>query len=41
MFQEAIRRSVLEVIDGITEAKGLRAVSEAERMPILRDVWGR
>ena len=36
MFQEAVHHSVLEVIDGLTSAKGIRALSEAERKPIIR-----
>lgn len=36
MFQEAVHAAVLEVIDGLTQAKGLRALSEEERKPILR-----
>jgi hypothetical protein len=36
MFQESVRNAVNEVIDGITTAKGIRALSEAERKPILR-----
>ena len=38
MFQESIRMAVLEVIDGITKAKGIRALSELERKPILSDI---
>ena len=34
-FQESVRLAVLEVLDQITEAKGLRLLSEAERKPIL------
>lgn len=36
MFQEAIHAAVLEVIDGMTSARGIRALSELERKPILR-----
>jgi len=35
MFQELVRSAVLEVIDQLTEAKGLRALSELDRKPIL------
>jgi hypothetical protein len=38
MFQEAIRHSVLEVVDGLTSAKGVRALTELERKPILREL---
>jgi hypothetical protein len=37
MFQTAVHAAVLEVIDGMTSAKGVRALSELERKPILRD----
>ena len=36
MFQDAVHSSVLEVVDGMTSAKGVRALSELERKPILR-----
>jgi len=38
MFQEAVSRAVWEVVDEISQAKGLRALSELERKPILRDL---
>jgi hypothetical protein len=38
MFQEAVHAAVLEVIDGMTSAKGIRALSELERKPILRSL---
>lgn len=41
MFQEAVRHAVLEVIDEITTAKGLRALTESERKPILREFYKR
>lgn len=37
MFQSSIHSAVLEVIDGLTKARGLRGLSELERKPILRD----
>ncbi len=37
MFQSAVHAAVLEVIDELTTAKGLRALSELERKPILRE----
>jgi hypothetical protein len=36
MFQEAIHKAVLEVIDCMTTNKGIRALSEAERKPVIR-----
>lgn len=41
MFQGAIHAAVLEVIDEMTTAKGLRALTELERKPILRDFFKR
>lgn len=41
MFQECVRLSVLEVIDGMTSAKGLRALSDLERKPILKELFKR
>lgn len=35
MFQGAVHTAVLEVIDGLTKANGLRALSEDERKPVL------
>lgn len=39
MFQESIRTAVNEVIDGNTQAKGLRMMSELERKPILSNLF--
>jgi hypothetical protein len=36
MFQEAVHNAVLEVIDCMTANKGIRALSEAERKPIMK-----
>lgn len=36
MFQESIRHSVLDVIDSMTTAKGLRALTEDERKPVMK-----
>ncbi len=41
MFQDSIASAVLEVIDGITKAKGLRPLTELERKPILSDFFKR
>ena len=41
MFQTAVHAEVLAVIDGMTKAKGIRALSEDERKPILRDFFQR
>lgn len=37
MFQQAVHAAVLEAVDQITSAKGIRALSEFERKPILRE----
>jgi hypothetical protein len=39
MFQESIRLAVHEVIDELTKAKGIRALSESERAPIMNDLF--
>jgi hypothetical protein len=36
MFQQAVHNAVLEVIDCVTAEKGVRALTEAERKPILK-----
>jgi hypothetical protein len=41
MFQESIRAAVLEAVDGLTSAKGHRALTELERKPILRGLQPR
>jgi hypothetical protein len=41
MFQESVHNAVLEVIDGLTTAKGIRALSELERKPVMRNFFGR
>ncbi len=41
MFQSSVHTAVMEVIDGMTSAKGVRALSELERKPILRDLYRR
>lgn len=41
MYQKAVHAAVLEVVDGIMSAKGLRALSPEERKPTLRSFLGR
>jgi hypothetical protein len=36
MFQQAVHNAVLEVMDCMTENKGVRAMTEAERKPIMK-----
>lgn len=40
MFQSAVHGAVLEIVDKMTTAKGLRALTELERKPILRGFRG-
>jgi hypothetical protein len=40
MFQTATHTAVLEVIDSITTSQGLKALTEAERKPIMREFFG-
>lgn len=37
MFQQTVHLAVLEVIDELSRTKGLRALTELERKPIMRD----
>lgn len=39
MFQKAVHNAVLEVIDEMTNAKGLRALAEGERKPVMREFY--
>jgi hypothetical protein len=39
MFRAAINQAVQEVVDQMRDAKGLRALTELERKPILRDFF--
>ncbi|TKJ32907.1 MAG: hypothetical protein CEE38_22050 [Planctomycetes bacterium B3_Pla] len=41
MFQDSVHSAVLEVIGQATEAKGLKALSELERKPVLSDLLKR
>jgi uncharacterized metal-binding protein len=41
MFQTAVHSAVLEVIDGLTKAAGVRALSDGDRKPIMRAFHGR
>jgi hypothetical protein len=38
MFQESVRRAVNDTIDGLMSAQGLRALTEAEKQPTIRDL---
>ena len=41
MVQSSINNAIQDVIKSITTAKGIRELSEAERKPIMRDLFGR
>ena len=41
MFQSSVHSSVLQVVDAITQAKGLKALSLDERKPIMREFYQR
>lgn len=41
MFQSLTHSAVLEVVDGLMTAKGLRALPDLERKPVLRDFFQR
>ena len=37
MFQDTVHSAVMEILDGMSSAKGLRVLSELERKPIMRE----
>lgn len=41
MFQTSTHHAILEVIDGMTAVHGLRALSESERTPIMKEFFGK
>jgi len=41
MFQDSVHAAVLEVIDDLIKAQGLRALSELERKPVMRELFKR
>jgi hypothetical protein len=41
MFQSMVHAAVLDVIDPLLQAKGVRALSELERKPIMRELYQR
>lgn len=41
MFQKAAHNAVLDVIDAMTNEKGLRALTESERKPTMREFYRR
>ncbi|HZS09331.1 MAG TPA: hypothetical protein VFD58_31140 [Blastocatellia bacterium] len=41
MFQEAVHAAVMQVVDEITKARGVRALSESQRKPIMMEFYRR
>jgi hypothetical protein len=41
MFQAAVKAAIEEVLDGLLKAKGLRALTDEEKKPIMRGFFGR
>ena len=41
MFESAVHGAVMEAVDELTTTKGIRALSEFERKPIMRELSGR
>jgi len=41
MFQKAVHNAVMEVIDSMTTNKGVRALSETDRRPIMKEFYSR
>jgi hypothetical protein len=41
MFQSAVHAAVLEVVDQVTSAKGIRPLTELERKPVMREFYQR
>lgn len=39
MFQSVTHGAVLSALDAVTNAKGMRALSETERAPVMRDLF--
>lgn len=39
MFQDSVHAAVIETIDEITKAKGIRALSDVERKPVMNNLF--
>lgn len=39
MFQSVTHGALMQTVDSITQAKGIRAMTEAERKPVMRDFF--
>ena len=39
MFQQAVQKLVMDVIEEVTAANGIRALTELERKPVMRDFF--
>jgi hypothetical protein len=40
MFRDSVHNAVLEAVDGLTKQQGLRMLTESERRPLNRDLFG-
>ncbi len=41
MYQRAVHNAVLEVLDAMTQEKGIRALAEVDRRPVMREFYSR
>jgi hypothetical protein len=41
MFQQTVHAAVMEVVDELTKAQGIRSLTELERKPVLREFYKR
>jgi hypothetical protein len=41
MFQKALHNAVLEVLDELTTANGVRALTDSDRKPVMREFYQR
>jgi hypothetical protein len=39
MFQQAVQNAVMDVVNRVVEGGGLRALTELEQKPVMRDFW--
>ncbi|MBN2455466.1 MAG: hypothetical protein JXB29_02850, partial [Sedimentisphaerales bacterium] len=41
MFRDSVHTAVMEVVDKVVDAKGLRQLTEEQKKPILKDILSR
>ena len=41
MYQQAVHAAVMQVIDDISQAKGIRPLSELDRRPVFQELFRR